>query len=171
MYQIHDTVMHPTSGVCTIEEIKEMRFGFGESKLYYLLKPVYDQQASIIYVPVDTDKVHFRKLLSKEDICDMIHEISFEAPLWVENNAARKEAFSRILAEGDQKKLVQLIAELHLKKIEILKTNHKFHVADERVLQEAEKRIHQEFAYALSLKLDEVAPFIMQELRCLPDEQ
>ena len=37
-------------------------------------------------------------------------------------------------------------------------------MADSRIMQEAEKMIHQEFAYSLNLDIDEVASYIMEEL-------
>ena len=44
------------------------------------------------------------------------------------------------------------------------KTGKKLHMADGRIMQEAEKMIHQEFAYSLKLDIDEVASYIMNEL-------
>ena len=46
-----------------------------------------------------------------------------------------------------------------------IKTGKKFHIADERIMREAEHKLHGEFAYVLNIKLDEVVPFIMGELQ------
>lgn len=46
----------------------------------------------------------------------------------------------------------------------LLKAGRKFHQADEKLLKEAEKVLHGEFAHVLQIAPEEVAAFIMGEL-------
>ncbi len=164
MYRIGDMVMHPSAGVCKIEDIREECFSAAGPKRYYILKPVYENGRSTIYLPVENLKVKLRKLLSTEDIYELIHSVTLTNTLWVDNDAQRQERFRRVLVQGDQAQIIQLIIEIHEKQKEKQAAGKKLHMADGKILQEAEKRIHQEFGYALNLKPDEVAPFIMGEL-------
>lgn len=163
MYKQNDIVMHPGAGVCRIEAVREETFT-REPRLYYVLRPMYENNATTIYVPVDSDKIQLRKLLSREEIVDLIHSVSLDTPLWIDNPSARREAFAELLHQGDHAVLIRLIAELHAHQNNTVAAGRKFHAADEKILHEAEKRIHQEFAHTLNLEVDEVAPFIMQEL-------
>lgn len=162
MYQQNDIVMHPGAGVCKIEDVREEKFT-GQKRQYYVLRPMYENTATTIFVPTDSQKVVLRKLLSKEEIVNMIHAVSLDTSLWVESPAERKETFQRLLHEGDHTTLIRLIAELHTHRRETEAAGRKFHAADEKVLQEAEKRIHQEFAHTLELEVEEIAPIIMKE--------
>ncbi len=163
MYQQNDIVMHPGAGVCKIEDVREEQFT-GQKRQYYVLRPLYENTATTIFVPTDSQKITLRKLLSKEEIVRMIHTVSLDTSLWVDNPAERKDMFQQLLHEGDHPTLIRLIAELHTRRRETEKAGRKFHAADEKVLQEAEKRIHQEFAHTLELSVEEIAPFIMKEL-------
>lgn len=164
MYSINDIVMHKGAGVCIIIDIKEEKMLGTEKKQYYVLRPVYNNDSKILYIPVDNDNANLRELLSRDEVFRLIHDVSLEKPLWTDNNIVRKNSFAQILNDGDHSLMMQLIAELKLKRDELTNKGKKFHVTDEKVLREAEKRIYQEFAYVLSLSLEDTAEMITSEL-------
>lgn len=164
MYKVGNMVMHPYAGVCMIKDVRIEKFSKLPDKMYYILNPIYEQSQSRIYVPVDSEKIQLRKLLSMEDIQQLIHSIDLDTHLWVNNDSKRQEKFNQILKSGNHKEIIQLIVEIHNKEYEKKQENKKLHLADIRIMQEAEKMIHQEFAFSLNLKIDEVASFIMKEL-------
>lgn len=163
MYKETDIVMHPSAGVCRIQAIREESFT-KQARLYYVLRPMYENNSTTIYVPTDLDKIKLRRLLSREEIVELIHGVSLDTPLWIDNPNVRRDSFTELLHNGEHTVLIRLIAELHTHRKEAVAAGHKFRASDEKILQEAEKRIHQEFAHTLQLEVDEVAPFIMKEL-------
>lgn len=164
MYQIDDIIMHPGAGVCKIVNIKEENFGGQEARQYYILKPVYENASTTIYAPVDAEKPKLRELLSKDAIYDIVHDVYLDEVDWIENDSMRKDTYTKILQNGDHAQIIRVIAMLHIKQAQITAGGKKFHAADEKILVESERRINQEFAHALDIGLDEVAPFIMQEM-------
>lgn len=167
MYKTGDMLMHPGAGVCRIEDIKSMALTSDGNKDYYVLKPIYGSDSTTIYIPVDFSKINLRRLLSENDIVELIHSVPSDTSLWVDNDAQRKELFSKVLHSGDHVKIIQLIVEIHKKLEEKQSQGKKLHAADARTLAEAEKLIHQEFAYALKLEPEDVAPFIMKEMNLI----
>ena len=73
MYQVGNTVMHPSEGICAVEDIRRMRFGAQERE-YYVLRPTMENSSSTVYLPVERGDAVLRKLLSREDILSMIRE-------------------------------------------------------------------------------------------------
>ena len=71
MFQIGSTVMHPTAGVCTITDLRKEKFS-GSWELYYCLQPVFDSANNRIYVPVNSEKVVLRQLISKAQINEIL---------------------------------------------------------------------------------------------------
>ena len=74
MFQIGSIVIHPSAGVCNIEDIREEKLT-ERKRTYYIMHPLSDNKATTIYVPVDTDKVHLRKLMGKDEIISIIRQI------------------------------------------------------------------------------------------------
>lgn len=163
MFQVNDTVMYGSSGVCRISEISAKKFG-NKEVLYYVLKPVYDEN-STIYCPVDSPKLKIRKLLSVDEIYRLIQEMPDSQTEWVNNEQQRKEKFNKILKEGDHRELIRLIRALYFNREEKRRTGKKFYLSDERIMKEAETMLHEEFAHVLKIELEEVVPFITGELQ------
>ena len=162
MFQINDTVMYGNAGVCRIVDIRPESFA-GERKTYYVLKPVASD-TSTIYCPVDNQKIKMRKLLSTAEIYQLIQTMPDAQTSWIENEQERKEAFSEIVKHGSHRELVQLIKTLYHKREERLAEGKKFHLADERIMREAEQILYGEFAHVLHIRQDEVVPFITGQL-------
>lgn len=162
MYAVNDTVMYGQSGICKITEICDRKFG-RETLKYYVLRPVYGDN-TVIYCPVDSDKVRIRKLLSAEEVVALIREMPAQQGDWIENDNLRKEAQTEILRRGDHKELIALIKTLYRKRTETENSGRRFYRADAEAMAQAEKMLYQEFAQVLDIAPDEVVPFIIGKI-------
>lgn len=163
MYKTGDTVLHPTAGVCTVKEIKSENFAGLGKKYFYVLAPVYDSR-QLIHSPVDSEKITLKKVLEKDEIISLIRSVDVKKDLWTDSDAVRKDLFRKVLKSGDRHDIINLIITICEKRKSLEKIGKKLHLADERVLGEAQKIIHQEFAYALNIETSKISQFIMNEL-------
>jgi len=165
MYGIGMYVIYRNSGVCEIKDIikKEFRDKVME---YYVLKPVHNKNAEIMVPTHNAELVaKMRKVLNKDQIMAIIRQMPNEEMIWIANEDERKEKYKQIIAEGDRIQLVQLIKTLYLHKEKQKKSGRKLHIADEKILKEAEHMLYDEFAFVLDLSANEVVPFIMGQLK------
>lgn len=162
MYSINDVVLHASSGVCQIDDIREERFS-GKPRTYYVMHPLCEDCKLIIYVPVDSEKCPLRDLHSREEILKLIRDSVQMEIDWPDNNNMRKNNFTEILKSDNTSKIIALIECLLQRKVEVEKLGRKFPVIDEKILTDAEKRISQEFSVALKMNGEEVGPFILRE--------
>ena len=163
VFHVGETVMHPSEGICIIEELKHMDFS-NQQRLYYVLKPAAEKSSSTVYLPVFRGNQALRRPLTRETIAQLIHSAANHQSLWIEDNKQRKEIFTRILSEGDHVKLIKLIQELHEHRILREQEGKKNCAADETILAEAEKRLHQEFAHVLHMSPEETVAYIQKNL-------
>lgn len=164
MYKIKDIVLHSSSGVCQIDDIREETFT-EKARTYYVLHPLAEASGSTLYVPIDSPKSPLRMLLTEEEIHRSIAESLKENIIWIDNNNMRKAAFNEILRSDSISQIIALIILLHNRKEELTACGRKFSVTDNRILDEAQKRIHQEFSYALSIKEDDVPHYIFEQVK------
>lgn len=166
MYQIGETVMYPGTGVCRITDIVRQKFMRGEEKTYYVLKAVFEENSgTTIYCPVDSEAVRLRPLLNREDIQRMLQSAPRQESLWVDNDTQRKKTFSAILKEGDQVKTLRMLMDIHHRQNEKQSEGKRLHAADEKIMQEAQKLLHQELACSLKMTVDDAEAFILRELK------
>ena len=81
MFKINDYIMYGTTGVCQVSDITKEAIGDFKLKEYYVLTPIYTNN-TIIKVPIDNNKIPMRKIMSKEDISNIIKVISNKDSLW-----------------------------------------------------------------------------------------
>lgn len=164
MYNINDTILYGKHGVCKIENIVTENFT-GSSMDYYSLKPAYSDN-TVIYVPIESEKLvsKMKKVLSVEEINDLIHKVKNTVPIWYDNEKVRKEKYNEIISEGNRVKILQLINTLYINKQERESLGKKMYASDEKIMKEAEKLIYEEFAVVLNIKPEEVVPYIIDKI-------
>lgn len=163
VYRAGDTVMHPSEGVCSITEIRPMTLS-SEAHRYYILKPKMEKSSSTVYLPVARGNTLLRRLLTQEDILSLIRSSRQCGSLWVADSKQRKDAFSRILSEGDYARIIRMVCEIHEQNALRVRAGKRPCASDEMILHEAERILHQEFSYVLKLPLDQIGAFIVREL-------
>lgn len=163
MFELGNAVIHPTAGVCTITDIREEKFT-EQKRLYYVLSPIDEAGRSTIYVPVDTEKIHLRKLLTEKEIEAVIEKATQNELEWITNPNLRKQEYAEVLHSGDLSKIIALIACLHRQKLVLQESGKKYPANDERILHEAEKRVYQEFSQTLKIERKEIPQYIMERM-------
>ena len=164
MYQIGNTVIYKNDGVCKITEIIVRTFREKEIE-YYVLNPVHNQNAEILVPKNNPDLVgKMRKVLTKEEIIQIIEAMPDEEEIWILNETDRKEKYREILNSGDRTELVRLIKTLYVHKQNQKQCGRKLHLADEKFLRDAEKMLYDEFAYVLEIAPEEVLEYIKAKL-------
>ena len=159
MFAVGDVVLHTSQGVCRVDDIRDEKFS-GLIRTYYVLLPLGNNGKSTTYVPVDAPKSPIRELLSEEQIREVIHVSMNEKTDWIDNNNVRKSVFTEILRSDDMSKILSLIVCLYNRRETVLSQGKKFPVVDERIMAEAERKIHQEFSYTLSISEKDVPQYI-----------
>lgn len=164
MYNVNDIIIYGSQGACRIEEIVEKDF-CGKKAMYYNLTLLCNENATI-FVPVNNAALtsKMKRILTLDEVHEIIDNIPNEETIWIENENTRKEKYKEIILSGNRKDLVKLIKTLHLYKQEQLKKGKRLYSCDEIMLKEAEKLLYDEFALVLNIKRDAVLPFILDRI-------
>lgn len=165
MFQVNDTIMYGTQGICTIVDIAEKDF-MGTKKLYYVLKPMGDKAATL-FAPVHNEKVEskMRRILTEEEIYQLIESMPNEETQWIENENQRKEQYKRIILGGNHAELIRMIKALYLHKQEREADGKHLYLSDERFFKEAERILYDEFQYVLNVKREDLMPLIFEKCK------
>ncbi len=166
-FKIGDYVNYRNSGICRVENIYDADFGMGTKK-YYILKNVYEED-TVIRIPVDSKAVNLnmRRLLTKKEIDQIISDTENSNNKWIDEYKQRATAFEEILAKGNRADILWMIKVLSLYKVEAKDSKRKFGVTDEKLLDQAEKTILQEFSFILKIDQDKVIPYIVNRVEKL----
>ena len=165
MFQINDTVLYGAEGVFKIAEVTEMDFKNGKMD-YFVLKSLHNEKATI-FVPTKNEALmaKMRKVLSADEIYEMIKAMPEESPIWIDDENTRMKEYKEILLRGDHREIVKLIKALYLHRQKQKEIGKNLHKIDERFLKDAEKLLYDEFAYVLNIQPEQVLPFIHEQIQ------
>ena len=164
MFEVGQKIVYSTHGICEITEKKIMEVG-KEKKEYYVLAPVFDVK-SIFYVPVDNAKTlnTMRKLLTQDEIDDIITSVSANKTEWIVNDIERKEFCLSAISSGNRCDLMRVIGMLYMRQKDLKSQKKHIHISDERYLKTAEKMLHEEFSYVLNIPAEKVPDYIKNKI-------
>ncbi|MCR5593102.1 MAG: hypothetical protein K6F79_05085 [Saccharofermentans sp.] len=160
-----ETVVYGGSGVCQIDDIKDVRFYHERPQKYYILKPLFVNQAQVVYVPYNNEKLtaKIKPVISKKEALDLIHNIKDGSLKWIEDRNERKEVYNGLISSGDRKSIVDVITAITAHRRELEDEGKTLNQQDEKILTDAERRMNAEFAVALGMDPKEIPDFIQEE--------
>ena len=166
MFSIGDTVVYGGSGVCEIDDIRDISFYHERPKKYYVLKPMFVKQSSTVYVPFDNEKLtaKIQPVISKDEAIELIDGIGSEESEWIDDRNQRKDHFNDLLSNGTRKQIINLISMITKHRDTLAGEGKVLNMQDEKILAEAERRMNAEFAVALDMRPDEVVEYISDRM-------
>ncbi len=162
MIRVNDAVLYGVDGICHVTRVTTKIID-GKPEEYYVLHPI-DQETTTIYVPTANETLVSRmhRLLSLDEVIELIHSIPDEETIWIEDDTKRRATYGQILLGDDRRELLKLIKTLYLHAQSLKQGKRKMRAADEKVLKEAEKQLYDEFAHVLCIEPGQVLPFIFR---------
>lgn len=164
MFKIGDTVTYGTTGVCRIDSEIE-RTVKGEKKSYLVLKPVFQDNATV-YVPVDNETLmsRIKRILTADEVDSLIVHIPEYNTKWIVSDSERTKKFREVMISGDREELTKMVRTLYLHRQKQYAKGRKLHASDEHFLRDAETLLFDEFALVLGIKPEEVAGYIDKKI-------
>ena len=143
MYQIGELVQYGTSGVCKVEEIVQSVPWLQKDIPCYLLIPVGRREEKI-YTPIDNDKVKMRRILSCEEVKELMGKVSeIEGPA-IPNEKQCESIYREELYSIDCYRWLGLLKTLYTRRAARTAIGKKVTATDERYLKNVEERIREE---------------------------
>lgn len=162
-FNIGDYMMYGTVGVCQVKDVSKLEF-MKDGKQYYSLAPVFDQ-GSIIYTPIDNQKVLMRAPISRDEaneFIDHLPEIKTEAH---ENRNDRIQACKEMLVSGDNEKWAEIINGMFKLAENKKEKGRGLTVNENESMKKAESLLYGELAISLGIDVEEVPEYIANRLK------
>ena len=159
MFQIQDTVFYPSGGVCVIDDIRVVPFDGLPDRNYYIIHPIERPQETF-FVPVDSDKIKLRHLISREEALALMNNVTEIAPIEESNLKLLKERIVEALARYECVEWFRVIRTVHHHR-EALAGRSKRISDTERAYSDTAKRyLYTELSIVLDIPLTEVEEHI-----------
>ena len=163
MFEIGEYVVYGSGEICRIEEITERCFDGIHKIEYYRIAPK-EYRNSAYYVPVENAEKEIRRLLTNEEILEIIDSIPQAEAIWYADKNERKNYFESVLKGDDFSRLVGMVKAIYEERRKRSSDGKKLIASDERAFTAAEHIIHGEFTFVLGIPEAEVGSFIQKRI-------
>lgn len=165
MFSAGEKIVYGQTGVCVIEDITEKELIKNQKRLYYVLKPI-NQQNNIIYAPADSDKIFIRPVMTREEADKLILQIP-DIVSKIKQGVLSVDDYRAKLSSRKSLELIELTAIIYEKK-KITKSNKKkLGFSDEKYMHIAENILFGELAVSLDIPIEQVPEYIENKLKNL----
>ena len=160
VFNIGQTVLYGSNGVCTVDGVTEKRVGSFKAN-YYVLKPV-GANAATLFVPTSNTQLvsRIRRGLTEDEANRILDDLP-DCGEWIDDKQQRTEDFRAIIAKGDCVELIRLIRLIHAHELSQTANHKRLHVSDERFMKEATKMVCEEFSIVLHTDSDSIMKRIL----------
>lgn len=163
MFDIGERVVYGKSGVCLIKDITEQELIINQKRTYYVLQP-FSQQNSIIYAPVDSDKVSIRPVMTADEANRLIDEMPKIAKQVCEDPINEQKSETLTVFSNSSEDLAVIATRIYEKKKFAKAHKKKLGTIDEKNMRIAETLLFGELSVALNIPLEEVSTYIDKRL-------
>ena len=162
MFSKGDKIFYGQTGVCVVEDISEKVLTKNLKKLYYTLRPLY-QQNNVIYAPVESDKVFMREIISADEAEKLIKKVP---ELYCKAlNGEEKGDYQDYLESHSCEELLELAVIIYSKKQAAKRMKKKTGFIDEKYLRRAEELLFGELAAVLDIAPAKVPEILFAEMK------
>lgn len=159
MYNINDYIIYRNE-VCKIKEIKTNKIN---NKDYYVLVPLNDESL-IIDTPVDNKLGKIRKIISKEEVENIIKEIPNIDTIECTNDKMYEIEYKRLLEEGSHESLIKIIKTTYLRNKNRIDSKRKISDKDDKYFKKSEELLYSEFSVSLNISYDEAKNYVIKSV-------
>lgn len=162
MFNKGDRIFYGQTGVCIVEDVSEKVLTKNHKRLYYTLRPLY-QQNNIIYAPVESDKVFMREIISEDEVKKLIQKVPelYEKAL----NGEEKADYQDYIDSHSCEELLELAVMIYSKKQAAKRMKKKTGFIDEKYLKRAEELLFGELAAVLDIAPAEAPEILFAEIK------
>lgn len=164
MFQKDEYIIYGTTGVCKVLDVTPVDMdGAAKDSLFYILQP-YLNKTSRIFVAVDNQKTIMRRILSKEEVNELITEITEIEELWIESDKMREQCYKDCIRSCDSREWIRIIKTLYRRRQQRTAKGKKITATDEKYLRLAEDNLYTEFSIPLQIPKDEMEAYITEQI-------
>ena len=162
MYKKGSYIIKNLNGVCKVEDIVRLEgAGMDKNKKYYYLRPV-NEHSGKLYVSVDNAENLTRRVMTEEEVWQLIDQIPEIEEIWIDNEKQRELRYKEAIKSRDPRMLVGIIKMLYLRRKKRMEQGKKSTSTDEKYFKMAEDILYSEIGFVLGKEKKEVGELITE---------
>ncbi len=165
MFEKGETVYYGTAGVCKVNDICRSPFDKNDDRMFYVLEPSDFNTGTIIYAPVNNDKVMLRPLMTENEAESLISSVATLPLIEIVNEKQRREEYRNAMRNGTPESLAMVIKTIHYRKSKGNTEKKRMSDTDTEFDKVARRALFGELSAALNISASEIESRINEQMK------
>lgn len=165
MFERGEYVFHESGGVCRIEDIRVAPLdGMPADRTYYVMRPIHDPN-SVIYIPVDSDRIFLRRLLNREEAVELLDLIPFIRTIEVDNAKQLRAKYVELMRLHEPLEWVRVIKTVYARTDMSASRTSRVSDTERSFSDNAKRNLHAELSLALGVPEGDMEQYITEHIQ------
>ncbi len=164
MFEIGDKIVYGAEGVFAVSELAGSPTDKKDTRLFYILKPVFGKDTNIIYTPVEGGIIRMRPVISREEAIRLIDRLGEITEVVVEREKNRREVYRTVMKDGCAAEYVSIIKTVMARRTVFFKQKKRLPEADVEYEKRAKLCLYGELSVAMNMPYDRAEAMISERL-------
>ena len=164
MFEIGEHIVYGINGICRVAGIGPSPYDKNDTRTFYLLIPVNNPMSSSIYTPVNNERVPMRRLMTREEIEELIAEMPDIETLTVPVEKQRRDIYRATIGELNPQGYVKVIKTVRRRRAELTAARKHFPMTDLEYGRLAKHLLCSECAHVLGVSEADADAYILSSL-------
>lgn len=164
MFAVNDYVFYGSSGICKIVDIQTAPLdGMPKDREYYILHSVHDVNG-VMYVPVDSDCIFLRALITRAEAENLLEQISQIAVIDEVNAKLLREKYNVAMRSHQPVEWVRVLKTVTMRMNEPRPVARRISETERSFAENARKYLYHELSLVLGVSLQEIQNAIVERI-------
>ncbi|MBQ9760411.1 MAG: hypothetical protein IJW16_03565 [Clostridia bacterium] len=160
MFAVNDYVFYGSGGVCKIVDIQTAPLeSMPRDKQYYIMHSLHDA-SSVMYIPVDSDCIFLRPLISRTEAEELLAQIPYVTPLEAPNAKQLRECYAEAMRRHMPIDWVRVIKTVWLRMNEPRPAARRISETERSFAENARKYLYTELSLVLDVSAAKMEEYI-----------
>lgn len=164
MFAKGEFVFYGSEGICKVDDVLPSPLEhMPKDCLYYVMHSLHDPNG-VIYVPVDSDRVFLRSLMTREEAEALIAEIGAVLPMEESNAKLLREQYMLAMRKHMPIEWVRVIKTVNRRKENLMGRSQRISETERSFGESAAKFLRTELSLALALPEGELETYVLSRM-------
>ncbi|MBQ1229455.1 MAG: hypothetical protein IIX80_00330 [Clostridia bacterium] len=165
MFQTDEYVFYSSGGICRITDIQTAPLdNMPADRQYYVMQSIHDSNG-VMYIPVDSDQVFLRRLLSREEACALLDRIPMVDAIEESDAKLLRNKYTEAMRTHEPLEWVRVIKTVYRRIGEKTARAQRISETERSFAENAKRYLYAELALALDLQGVDMEEYIAEHIR------
>ena len=166
VFGIGEFVYYASGGVCRIDDIQYAPLeSMPKDRQYYVMHSLHDQ-SGVLYVPVQSETVFLRRILTAQEAKDLLDRVASIEPLEEPNAKALRLKYIETMRRHDPVEWVKVIKTVYrrTRALAAVSSSQRISDTERSFAEDSKKYLYTELSLALDMPVKEMAAYVQAQI-------